>query len=151
MNKKASNFSLIVFAMLVLMAFTAHLFFQRNEVLTQGEVCELVDKVCQFDDANSHLRINFVQRPQIETELIVRFTLDKDYEIEQAWIEGDNMYMGKIPVIFENIDNDNDKSEGITFLGSCTQAKMQWRMNIILQHKKTEHLQQYSVLFSTQT
>jgi hypothetical protein len=61
--------------------------------------------------------------------------------------------MGKTPVIInpQSKSENNNIYKGETFLGSCTQASMQWRMVVQVSHNKTEQTTAYSASFNTQT
>lgn len=93
------------------------------------------------------LRIKFLQAPAIEEELFINFDISKGYVIAGAWVEGENMYMGKTPIIFENIDN-KKTNKGFTFLGSCTQPDMQWKLYIEVKSEAGD-TSLYSAFFNT--
>lgn len=94
-----------------------------------------------------NLRIKFIQTPKVEEELLVTFDISTGNTIKQAWIEGANMYMGKTPVIFEQI-GPNKINQGLTFLGSCTQAHMEWHMFIEVMDTE-DKTKVYSARFNT--
>ena len=75
------------------------------------------------------LTILFTQSPIVEEELFIVFESPERFQIKRAWIEGDNMYMGKTPILFENANKPN---LGLTFLGSCNLAEMKWLLFVEL-------------------
>lgn len=95
-----------------------------------------------------NLRIKFIQPPKVEEELLVNFDISPGNTIKKAWIEGANMYMGKTPVIIEQLGPDKI-NQGITFLGSCSQPDMEWLLFVEIDNNagKTEV---YSTTFNTQ-
>lgn len=47
----------------------------------------------------------------------------------QGFVEGENMYMGKIPVIFETYSQQNTL-KALGLLGSCSEEVMYWNLHI---------------------
>lgn len=68
---------------------------------------------------------------KIKPEELFEFSLQipdaENAEIKSAFIEGRDMYMGKIPVFFTS---DGDKYRSEVLLGACTEAQMVWRMTV---------------------
>ncbi|MEG3768887.1 hypothetical protein V5298_20555, partial [Alteromonas sp. 14N.309.X.WAT.G.H12] len=60
-------------------------------------MCEFEDLTCQLYVGEEPIVATFSREPQAEEEISVRFSLAPGYQIESVWIEGTNMYMGKIP------------------------------------------------------
>lgn len=109
----------------------------------------MTNNACFFDVDIAELKVSFQKIPTIEEELIINFFLNNNRaEITQAWVEGQNMYMGKTPVIFESKELPLEH-QGITFLGSCSQPQMQWQFNVAVKNKKTEQTKVYSAFFTT--
>ncbi|WP_395343238.1 hypothetical protein PN836_002955 [Ningiella sp. W23] len=78
---------------------------------------------------NHTITVSFEQTPVSEEELFLNFELPETVKIEDIWIEGVNMYMGKTPVLFED---ENAPNRGVTFLGSCNLDEMQWQLKVQL-------------------
>jgi hypothetical protein len=95
-----------------------------------------------------NLRIKFKQTPTVEEELLVTFDISPGNTIKKAWIEGANMYMGKTPVIIEQLGPDKI-NQGLTFLGSCSQAHMEWQLFVEIINT-TDNTEVYSATFNTQ-
>lgn len=51
-----------------------------------------------------------------------------------AYMEGEDMYMGKIPLLFEKTAINQFSADGL--FGSCGQAKMTWRVWLFIDSKK---------------
>lgn len=142
-----------------------------NKSLNNTLECVLTENNCLFGDQNLALAINFSQTPIIEEELAIQFTFANSHKIQSAWVEGVNMYMGKTPVLFEqlidnpqnaglvvqhNADTQNSledvtlqKQEGITFLGACSSAQMHWQLKVILIESGTKNTALYTANFYT--
>lgn len=66
-----------------------------------------------------------------ESEIAFQLTaMNKSITITSAWIEGKNMYMGKIPLFFEE---NNTNYIATTLIGACTENSMVWTMFINLE------------------
>lgn len=137
----------IVFVCLILALIFGIYLNNVNESLSQSNQCRLINNTCTFFTESMNLHINFLQTPIIEEELLINFDISRGNHIINAWVEGANMYMGKTPVIFEH-KSGNKANTGITFLGSCTQADMQWQLFIEVKNK-AEKIEIYSASFST--
>ena len=62
-----------------------------------------------------------------ETEFIVKFKAPEQINIKQAKLEGVNMYMGSIPLMFEYKDG---VWQSKAMLGACAEPIMQWRLRL---------------------
>jgi len=143
-NKKYVSARPIIFVGLVLVTVGGIYFGNVNKSLNQSNKCVLQNKQCLFENPSTTLGIKFKHLPVIEEEMLIDFDISDENQINSAWIEGVNMYMGKMPVIFDNDKNVN----GVTFLGSCSQTNMQWQLFIEVKNKAGQ-LTTYSALFST--
>lgn len=89
-------------------------------------VCEFENLTCQLYSSDEPIVARFSRAPQAEEEISVRFSLAPEYQIESVWIEGTNMYMGKIPVLVE--ETQPGEWSGWFMLGSCSEPQMHWQM-----------------------
>lgn len=105
--------------------------------------CTIQNNYCEFIDEQQNFEVTFLTSPEVEEETLVQIVSNQAFEIENAWIEGVDMYMGKTPVIWQTIEL--QRAKGVFFLGSCNQATMQWRL--IIEFKQKTH--PYGVRFST--
>lgn len=88
-------------------------------------------------EEQTHLLFNFKKGSNLE-----------NMEFQEAWIEGVNMYMGRISVYIES-SQQRDKVKGLFFLGSCSEPRMQWRLFIRLKNEGgEEHIMHFD--FSTE-
>ncbi|MBU2976863.1 hypothetical protein [Alteromonas sp. C1M14] len=88
--------------------------------------CHFDDLSCELAVGTTSLKATFSTIPEAEETITVQFSLDPQYEIESVWIEGINMYMGKIPVLVEEMSP--GQWSGWFMLGSCSEPQMQWQM-----------------------
>lgn len=149
MNKKFHTLRLIFFTSLVLAVLAGLYLDSVNNTLNQSEQCIFFDNTCSFDSQHLDLHISFLDAPIIEEELFISFEISQGNQIKSAWIEGINMYMGKTPIIFED-EKSKDKLKGVTFLGSCSEPKMQWQLLVEVKDKAGQ-TKVYSALFKTRS
>ncbi|MCU7554125.1 hypothetical protein OCL06_05905 [Alteromonas sp. ASW11-19] len=88
--------------------------------------CEFVKGRCDFQIAGKPARAEFITPVATEESVTVAFTLPSHISLQSVWIEGENMYMGQIPVLVEN-ESENSWS-GWFMLGSCSEPVMRWKM-----------------------
>jgi len=146
-NNKRSNFlhyqlpmlAIVVVAGCVFLAhkFQSTAFTDNNVVNGVGNSCNFVNETCEFN-VNGNLAIaHFSVPPVPEESVTVSLTLPQNLIIESAWIEGVNMYMGKIPVLLES--EDNVKWSGWFMLGSCSEPVMRWQLRLNIQGQDAPH------------
>ncbi|MGB3726952.1 MAG: hypothetical protein WA981_14440 [Glaciecola sp.] len=146
MKNKNKFIQVALFAALATTVFVMSSHNSVNNTLTTSESCVLTNNKCTFSIDEQILRIEFSQTPIAEEELYIKFYTDSAWSVQNAFVQGINMYMGKTPVLFEKPDNFED---GVIFLGSCNLAEMHWQMTINLSNKKTANTKVLTVLFTT--
>ncbi|WP_416308515.1 hypothetical protein [Neptunicella sp. SCSIO 80796] len=105
--------------------------------------CSLEHGQCEINQGEQSILLQI--QPEsipLEEELSLTFTLPSGYNITRGWITGINMYMGKIPLIIESVDN--NQTQAVTFLGSCSEPDMQWLMTLEVENT---HRQQTDTLY----
>lgn len=90
------------------------------------------------------LHASNVNMPE-EQELVLQIKGEKLGGVTHAYLEGINMYMGKIPVMFNRADEKT--LEARIRLGACGEPQMQWALDIEFEDPETSNLQ---VEFSAQ-
>ncbi len=158
MNKSTKN-SVTLVLICLLSVLTAVIYTENvNEPLNRGYECRLSDQRCSFDGDLGSLRVTFEQPPEIEEELIIDFYFSANILLKRAWVEGDNMYMGKTPVVPENSTDEALKLnsidalnsfKGIIFLGSCTEPLMKWNLFVEMENSTTKEKRIYRISFDT--
>lgn len=136
MNKKITKILQGSIAPLAILAVVIAVYLAQNHLKMQNlttaakpapdNQCEFVNGRCDFTVAGQSARAEFISPAITEESVTVRFTLPGPVSVKSVWIEGDNMYMGKIPVLVEN-ESENSWS-GWFMLGSCSQPVMHWKM-----------------------
>ncbi|KZN61600.1 hypothetical protein N478_05900 [Pseudoalteromonas luteoviolacea S4060-1] len=67
-----------------------------------------------------------IDKPQPETPFKIFFTSQQPIDVNSAHLEGVSMYMGKIPLMFE------EQGEGLwqteVMVGSCNLSEMEWKL-----------------------
>lgn len=120
-------------------------FIDNNVVNGVGNSCNFINETCEFN-VNDQVAIAHFSIPPIPEESVtVSITLPQDLIIESAWIEGVNMYMGKIPVLLES--ETNTKWTGWFMLGSCSEPVMRWQLRLNIKGQETPNY----LYFITQT
>ena len=137
---------LIFLLSLIFIVITAWLSNNVNNTLNHNHDCNLSLEICEILLDGQNFSIEFEQKPVVEEELYIKFVIPTGWVIENAWIEGVNMYMGKTPVMFESPDN---LSQGITFLGSCNLAEMNWIMYVKVDQKGSTNSHLLALPFTT--
>lgn len=93
-----------------------------------GNHCEFVNLECHFILDEEQAYATFSAHPVTEESTTVRFHLPEKTQIQSVWVEGVNMYMGKIPVLSEQVHP--GEWTGWFMLGSCSEPEMRWKMLI---------------------
>ncbi|GGF57690.1 hypothetical protein [Alteromonas lipolytica] len=106
--------------------------------------CLLTGNSCEVNLPAGILTVVMARLPTIEEQIPLTFRLPQGEMIDAAYIEGVNMFMGKIPVPLKH--NENGEWTGWFMLGACSEPTMQWRMVITLKNRPEPVL----VYFTTQ-
>ena len=100
-----------------------------------GNSCNFVNETCEFLIDDRLAIATFSAMPEAEESVTVKLLVPEGEEIESAWIEGVNMYMGKIPVLLDN-DGQGEWS-GWFMLGSCSEPVMKWQLRLNIKDKES--------------
>ena len=93
-----------------------------------GNSCNFVNETCEFLIDDKLAIASFSTMPKPEESVTVKLLIPEGKNIESAWIEGVNMYMGKIPVLLES--DGKGKWSGWFMLGSCSEPVMKWQLRL---------------------
>ncbi|AEA98219.2 MULTISPECIES: hypothetical protein [Alteromonas] len=146
-NNKRSEFlhsqlpllAIIVVAVCVYLAHEFQSSAMNENVLINGigNSCNFVNETCEFLIDGEVAIATFSTMPEPEESVTLKILIPENQEIESAWIEGVNMYMGKIPVL---LDNDGQgKWSGWFMLGSCSEPVMKWQLRLNIEGKDNPH------------
>ena len=101
--------------------------------MEQETAATFVNETCEFLIDGEVAIATFSTMPEPEESVTLKILIPENQEIESAWIEGVNMYMGKIPVL---LDNDGQgKWSGWFMLGSCSEPVMKWQLRLNIEGK----------------
>jgi hypothetical protein len=106
-------------------------FFAKNYVnptSVKDSFCDVTNQTCSFVLDGQTVSVYFQKPPQIEEQSILHIEGIGPDSIEGVSIQGVNMYMGTIPVVPD--EKHQSKWTGWTFLGACSEPKMQWELLI---------------------
>lgn len=103
-------------------------------------VCIATQSHCQVTTVLGDVFVLF-NVESVRTETPFEIVLSSDIFNEEialsAYLEGKDMYMGKIPLFFtrENESSHQPSFKADALLGSCAEEKMQWRMWVTVENK----------------
>ena len=117
--------------------FQSSAFTQNSVVNGIGNSCTFVNETCEFLIREDIAIAHFSTPPVPEESITVSLSLPQGIVIESAWIEGMNMYMGKIPVLLEA--QANGKWSGWFMLGSCSEPVMRWQLRLNIEGVEQPH------------
>ncbi|MEW9796918.1 hypothetical protein [Alteromonas sp. CYL-A6] len=101
----------------------------------QSLQCNFINLMCSFTINRQQATAEFTRHPSPEESVTLQISLPDGIAVSSAWIEGVNMYMGKIPVLVDQ--NTEGQWEGWFMLGSCSEPTMRWRMLLNLEGRET--------------
>lgn len=137
MNKPASTKRLIITILLIFIAIFGVYLGNVSNSLNFSDSCDLTLNACEQHAFNERVRAKFEQAPITEEELFITFSSSESISIQNAWVEGVNMYMGKTPVLFED---PSQAERAVIFLGSCNLQEMQWQLNVNVKNNATSEV-----------
>ena len=115
----------------------------KNEVLEKPLMqpkCLPSQSQCQISTAFGNFNILFNQEEIItETPFEIHISSQmqvSDYSVS-GYMEGKDMFMGKIPLFFENVER---ALVAKTILGSCSQERMIWRTWIEIRKNNSDEI-----------
>ena len=97
---------------------------------------------CELTKQADHMSVQFLQNIELEEELKLRITANKNLKIEKMWVQGVNMFMGKTAVLIDSsYQGSNDIIHDATlFLGACSEPNMKWQL--VIQTANSEQTKQ---------
>lgn len=126
---------------------------QKTNNSVQGQKCTLVKGECTLLFSEHQVALKISPTPiSIEEELKVVFAHSKNLILKDTWVEGDNMFMGRMQVIIDETKarKDDVLSTGILFLGSCNLKSMTWVLIAEFEELDNPEPLRLAFMFSTQ-
>ncbi|WP_042011318.1 hypothetical protein [Aeromonas fluvialis] len=129
--RKVVHLALVLALLLALIAYRTW-FSADNGVpagQTKDQICDLSHTSCSVRVGDKPLTVAIKELPlRAEHDFAIVITGgDPASKPVKATLEGKDMFMGTIPVSFEQIDG---QWQGVTQVGSCTSPVMVWLLNI---------------------
>lgn len=144
--------SITTLSLLVLLISFAVYFKDPASPISGGRQCELDDSLlCRFTDLNNNAQeviVMFANKVQVEEQNDLKLTLPDDVELQDIWIQGVNMYMGKVAVLKQSSIQTNVHNLQF-FLGSCSEQNMRWQMVIVIKKASVQQPETYFINFKT--
>lgn len=109
---------------------------------TPGD-CVLDAQGCELAYPQGSIQVIFDQPPAVEEQIEFEIVTPSGVVISDIVVEGDNMYMGKIPVFVKASYAQGLK--GWFMLGSCSEPNMRWRMVLSIEGRERP----YTIVFTT--
>jgi len=113
--------------------------------------CEISTEIADFSVKFSQLELTGNIKSElpfiIELSQVVSKVTEPQLTKLSAYLEGKDMFMGKVPVFFEKGEGDN-KFTGNSLLANCTEEQMVWRLWLTVE--SIEHTQTFFVDFTSQ-
>ncbi|TNH87224.1 hypothetical protein [Aeromonas sobria] len=129
--RKVFHLSLVLALLLTLVAYRTWFSVDNSATVDQikDQICDLSHSSCSELIGGKSLTAAISELPvRAEQDFVVRLTGgDPAIKPVKAWLEGRDMFMGTIPVNFEQIAGG---WQGTTLVGSCTSSVMVWLLNI---------------------
>ncbi|UNP90119.1 hypothetical protein MNZ22_07700 [Aeromonas encheleia] len=130
-SRKIGHLTLVLAILLSLMAYRTWFSGPQTALPQAGndQICDLSHSPCGDLIGNKPLTVSVEGAPvQAEHDFVLRLQGgDTAINPLKAWLEGKEMFMGRIPVQFEANDGG---WQGKAQVGSCTSATMVWLLNI---------------------
>lgn len=101
--------------------------------------CLPEQSVCEIDTKFGPLAVLFnVKKVQAEVPFTISIVSDNAQELLEftGYIEGKNMFMGKVPVFFQVNDKNQSQVDAETLLASCAEDIMTWRLWLTVKPQK---------------
>lgn len=120
--------------------------FDVNPTVKQG-VCYFSNNHCQLSVAGLDLSATLSRQPRSEEPIDVTIFYPIGEQIESVWLNGVNMYMGKIPVIIDTtqVEKSQLAASGWFMFGACNQPNMEWELVVSLKGRQEPARMRFTV------
>ncbi|MFC5708427.1 hypothetical protein [Aeromonas eucrenophila] len=130
-SRKIGHLAIVLAILLSLVAYRTWFSGPQTTVAagTNDQICDLSHSPCPLQVGDKPLTAGVETLPvKAEHDFVLRLQGgDAAITPVNAWLEGKEMFMGRIPVQFEARDGG---WQGTAQVGSCTSATMTWLLNI---------------------
>lgn len=130
-----TNFNNKILLLLLVVAVSVGLFinYKNPPAIKVTKQCNIdLTQECVVFDKGQRISVRFLQKIQLEEELLLTITIPNNTNIKTMWVQGTNMYMGKNAVLTDGFYVDKGKKvyNARLFLGSCSEPDMRWQLII---------------------
>ncbi|TRX56955.1 hypothetical protein [Thalassomonas sp. M1454] len=147
--KKQITILTLVIATILLVASNFYLS-ESNFSVKNANLCDFQQSECTKVSADLEIKLSTepkVVKAESEIDFELQIKSLKPVKITSAWLEGKDMFMGKIPLFFNPSDisatNLPITVTAQTMIGACTEDTMVWIMNIALEIEGEARLIQF--------
>ncbi|WP_440877280.1 hypothetical protein [Thalassotalea sp. PLHSN55] len=92
--------------------------------LAEQNICRVTTPIAEFE-----VRFNVKKvRAEIPFEIVIVSQESIEDLQFNAHLEGKDMFMGKVPVFFQSLEDDNNVVKASTLLASCSEDVMTWQL-----------------------
>ncbi len=108
-----------------------YLYNPLTNTVYSGKQCYFEGMTCNLNHNDKLITVDFLNDIiEVEEELMINIGYPLDYHLANAWVEGTNMFMGKINVELNDLNVSEERviNNGVLFLGSCSEPHMRWRL-----------------------
>lgn len=140
-----------VVAVAILIAF-AYVYSSPEVKIQQGAQCQLVGtQTCVAVLQDRQFSARLLQEAEVEEELYIELAYPSQYELQQSYIQGINMYMGQTVLIKTTSRDDGEinLAQYMFFLGACSERNMRWQLVLLFVNPAT--LDEKRLFFNFQT
>lgn len=144
---------IIVVILLLTVAYLVNLTIdQKDYESLKANQCYLDSSYCEFEIQDLTFKVEFDRFPlEIEEMTLINFSHPSEYTYDSGWVEGTNMFMGKMKLFTSAITQlqQNSQIDLELFLGACSEPQMRWKMVLNLTHIESGNPQRVIVFFQT--
>lgn len=129
------------FALILLIICIVYVNSVVNVSAQKGAQCQLSGtNKCQIDLNGVRFSGRFLQNAEVEEELSIELVYPSQYDLQQSYVQGVNMYMGQTALLNSNVSTVDNKtiSENLLFLGACSERDMRWQLVLLFVNPATE-------------
>ena len=121
-------------------------FFVIFNLKFNSELPVKVSNICHFNKNKCVQKTQFgsftlqaepkIIKSESNIDFVLTLPTDSKLKISKAWLEGKDMYMGRIPLFFQKGKKNYLAN---TLIGACTENSMVWQMHIELVDEQNTH------------
>lgn len=129
------------FALILLIICIVYVNSVVNVSAQKGAQCQLSGtNKCQIDLNGVRFSGRFLQNAEVEEELSIELVYPSQYDLQQSYVQGVNMYMGQTALLNSSVSTEDNKtiSENLLFLGACSERDMRWQLVLLFVNPATE-------------